>query len=450
MWSFGLFVHGGMLGVTSETHRHPWLTRLLTKLVRQHHPDLEFLSVGVGINLAFRPHRDRNSLERDFGITRFIGGQLWIEGLPNEKGNTAIRRVDSSDEPKAGRIHELSHKSVRFNAALRLHGTEPFKGTRATAVGYTPRGHLNVTPELMEELSNLGFYDERMQKLGSNNNSSSVANMTTCGSSRLEAGNTSIIPELSPSLGDQVCSEGDAVQIEPNGEPGSQDFWDSEFQGLGTSSVQSPGDDGDEGVSAPGFMAFEAVADEVIDLTGDPPPRPGHTQKDYEARGLRRPHRRGTADQVSKGVLSIDLADPYAAAYDGTKYALLAVFRIDESTQLHFVRPMKRRLWSELYSALQSVLAQVSALCGERPQVVRIHSDKAREFLAQRVVEGINALGVFQTTTTGYDPQANGLAERTVGLLKQRAKGFLIRAASTRSSGPSCWQKLRGGRGMRP
>ncbi|CAE7336713.1 unnamed protein product, partial [Symbiodinium sp. CCMP2592] len=404
MWSFGLFVHGGVLGVTSETRRHPWLTRLLTKLVRQHHPDLEFLSVGVGINLAFRPHRDRNSLEREsvlFGITRFIGGQLWIEGLPNEKGNTAIRRVDSSDEPKAGRLHELSHKSVRFNSALRLHGTEPFKGTRATAVGYTPRGHLNVTAELMKELSTLGFHDERMQKLG-----------------------------------DQVCSEGDAVQIEPNGEPGSQDVWDSEFQGLGTSSVQSPGDDGDEGLSAPGLMAFEAVAEEVIDLTGDPPARPGHALKDYEARGLRRPHRKVTADQVSRGVLSIDLAGPYAAAYDGTKYALIAVFRIDESMQLHFVRPMKRRLWSELFSALQSVLAQVSALCGDRPQVVRIHSDKAREFLAQRVVEGINALGVFQTTTTGYDPQANGLAERTVGLLKERARGFLIRGGINKKFWP--------------
>ena len=135
MWVFGLFIHGGVLGVTSETRRHPWLTRLLTKMVRQHHPDLEFLSVSVGINLAFRPHRDRNSLEREsvlFGVSRFIGGQLWVEGLPGEKGNNAIRRVDDNEEPKTGKIHELSHRSVRFNAAVRLHGTEPFKGTRAT------------------------------------------------------------------------------------------------------------------------------------------------------------------------------------------------------------------------------------------------------------------------------------------------------------------------------
>ena len=112
--------------------------------------------------------------------------------------------------------------------------------------------------------------------------------------------------------------------------------------------MQSP-DDSDDGSPEKGVMAFEAVAEEVIDLTA-PPVKPGHTLKDFEVRGLRRPHRRVFAHQVSKGVLSIDLAGPYTAAYDGTKYALVAVFRIDENLQLHFVRPMKRRLWNELFS----------------------------------------------------------------------------------------------------
>lgn len=65
-----------------------------------------------------------------------------------------------------------------------------------------------------------------------------------------------------------------------------------------------------------------------------------------------------------------------------------------------------------MFDSLQSILAQVSAICGERPQVVRVHSDRAREFSAQEVTEGINALGIFKTTATGYDPQANGLADR--------------------------------------
>ncbi|CAE7496142.1 unnamed protein product, partial [Symbiodinium sp. CCMP2456] len=104
-------------------------------------------------------------------------------------------------------------------------------------------------------------------------------------------------------------------------------------------------------------MAFEAVAEEVIDLTA-PPERPGHDLKDFEARDLRRPHRKVAADQISKGVLSIDLAGPYAAAYDGSKYALVAVFRVDENLQLHFMRPMKRKLWAEMFESLQNILAQ--------------------------------------------------------------------------------------------
>ena len=108
LWTFGMFVHGGVMGVTSESRKHPWLTQLLCKMIRQQHPDLEFLSVSIAINMVFRPHRDRNSLEREsvvIGLSRFQGGQLWIEGLPGEKGNTAVRYTDKDGQPKAGKLH---------------------------------------------------------------------------------------------------------------------------------------------------------------------------------------------------------------------------------------------------------------------------------------------------------------------------------------------------------
>ncbi|CAE7437106.1 RE2 [Symbiodinium sp. CCMP2592] len=308
LWTVGLFVHGGVLGVTSETRRHPWLVRLLRKLVRQQEPDLEFLSLSMAINLVFRPHRDRNSLEREsvvLGLSWFQGGQLWIEGLPGELGNTAIRHIDNGGQQKPGRVHELSHKCVRFNAAVRMHGTEPFQGVRGVAVDYTPRGNANNIEQ---------------------------------GGSRLEAECKSIIPELPSTEIAQGPLEGDVVQGVTHVMQGTQDFGDWDLQGVRAASVQSPDDDDDEeGLQLEGFMACEIAAKEVIDLTA-PTVRPGPTLKDYEARGLRRPHRKVTADQISKGVLSIDLAGPYVAAYDGTKYALVAVFRIDEHTQLHFMR----------------------------------------------------------------------------------------------------------------
>ena len=81
--------------------KHPWIAKLLCKLIRQQHPDLEFLSVRLAINPVFRPHPDRNSLEREsvvLGLTRLQGGRLWIAGLPGERGANAIRNVSTEGE----------------------------------------------------------------------------------------------------------------------------------------------------------------------------------------------------------------------------------------------------------------------------------------------------------------------------------------------------------------
>ena len=191
---------------------------------------------------------------------------------------------------------------MRFNAAVRVHGTEPYQGVRGVAVGYTPRGHINASPEVLNELCELGFVDERMQKLQSNNiehgscRLEAVNNSITRkpqisniehGSGRLEAENNSIIPELPNIELNPGDSDDDVVQGGPNGVQDIQDFWVG-IQGLGASSAQSPDDeDDDQGSRAKGLMAFEVVAEEVIDLTV-PPERPGHALKDFEVRGLRR------------------------------------------------------------------------------------------------------------------------------------------------------------------
>ena len=51
----------------------------------------------------------------------------------------------------------------------------------------------------------------------------------------------------------------------------------------------------------------------------------------------------------------------------------------------------------------------------------RLHSDKATEFLATSVRKLLRSHGIRQTTNSGYDPAANGIAERWVGIIKVRA-----------------------------
>ena len=54
-----------------------------------------------------------------------------------------------------------------------------------------------------------------------------------------------------------------------------------------------------------------------------------------------------------------------------------------------------------------------------------MHSDKAKEFLAKSVRGLLKAHGIRQTTNSGYDPAANGIAERWVGIVKVRATTLL-------------------------
>ena len=50
--------------------------------------------------------------------------------------------------------------------------------------------------------------------------------------------------------------------------------------------------------------------------------------------------------------------------------------------------------------------------------IVRIHSDEGGEFWNNIMEKVTDKLGIFRTRTEGYDPKANGKAERFVGILK--------------------------------
>ena len=62
---------------------------------------------------------------------------------------------------------------------------------------------------------------------------------------------------------------------------------------------------------------------------------------------------------------------------------------------------------------------------GSRPPILRLHSDKAIEFLTPTIRANLSQQGVRQTVNSGYDPQGNGLAERWIGIVKVRATALL-------------------------
>ena len=63
----------------------------------------------------------------------------------------------------------------------------------------------------------------------------------------------------------------------------------------------------------------------------------------------------------------------------------------------------------------------------DAPRLRRLHSDRAREFTAAFFEKFLaHRRGIYHTLTAGYDPQANGTAERSVGLIKALASRCLM------------------------
>ena len=74
----------------------------------------------------------------------------------------------------------------------------------------------------------------------------------------------------------------------------------------------------------------------------------------------------------------------------------------------------------EVKDSINSVLAELNSILGEQ-LVVRLHTDAGKEFVNKAVTDMLRDIKILPTTTGGYDPRANGRAERYVGLINQRA-----------------------------
>ena len=81
-----------------------------------------------------------------------------------------------------------------------------------------------------------------------------------------------------------------------------------------------------------------------------------------------------------------------------------------------------------IVNALKGVLAEPRSVFGTLPPITRFHSDEGGEFMNRDVDKFLNDQGIFKTSTEGIYPKANGLAERFVGIIKQRACAYLAHA----------------------
>ena len=135
--------------------------------------------------------------------------------------------------------------------------------------------------------------------------------------------------------------------------------------------------------------------------------------------------RYGTRLDDQTPTLSFDFSGPFPASATGARFMLLFVWRLSD-IRLLWGFALDRRTKENVRSCLQDVMAELTQLTGgSKPPVMRVHSDQAGEFLSPVVMEWLKQHNIKQTFTSGYDPAANGVAERWIDLVKIKATVLL-------------------------
>ena len=154
-----------------------------------------------------------------------------------------------------------------------------------------------------------------------------------------------------------------------------------------------------------------------------------------ESEGPRKLHR--TVREVDRAThtLHIDIAGPFTVSDDGFTYFLVGALRMPGFPLMIDVRNLTSRTSTEVCDELEKMVAFFEALqsegftIGETSRIKRLHSDRAGEFTAPYFSRFLaNHKTIHHSFTSGYDPQANGTAERAVGLVKSLASRCLCAA----------------------
>ena len=456
-WVFGAYGHGPHCGVTTRTDQFPNLVALINRFMQQEMPNASWSSFTISKDVTFTPHKDTHNEPGSQNVLVVLnhkgqckGGSLWIE---HEDGDQ-IRQV-KPDLNLRGVVMPVLRHPVQFDPA-KWHGTTPWKGTRIALSFFTTRNVPTLPADERRRLKELCF----------------PACVAVAAAAEHFASPSSLDPSDNLFPEDPEAKTTDATveegQFRENVTDGFQDtgLFGDVFQGLADPDGPSVSSDMwplDDDLAEYEYLLADPDdilhASQVDDQPGEASSRdsvlpaaapeapkepvkvkPSHTLDDFRARGNKKPHRKVQPSDIAKGVLSLDIAGPYKGAYDHSKYILAGVFRLEDGATLQFVQPLQRRFWSDVLIGVRGILNELSAIAGGKAPV-RIHSDRAKEFLARRVVDEIQKAGIHQTSTVGHDPAANGVAERNIGLLKQRVREFIIKGEAPSKYWPILFQE---------
>ena len=96
-----------------------------------------------------------------------------------------------------------------------------------------------------------------------------------------------------------------------------------------------------------------------------------------------------------------------------------------EVRTLTFAVPLASRKAPDVVEATAKIMTRIRAL---QVPIIRVHTDRAKEFVGGIFKNFIRDKGIYQTYTSGDEPTGNARTERAIGWLKERAR-VMLRAA---------------------
>ena len=155
---FGMYSHGGVVGVTRVSHQFPWLTQVLTRVVKLTQPEHSFTTIAISCNVAVEPHRDSWNARQVPNLVIPLqypekGGEVWVAKPPgpNQVGHSLL----CNGKETAGSLQSLK-KAFLIDPHM-WHASMPWSGTRTLMVAFALQAVHKLEPPSVRELKTLGF-----------------------------------------------------------------------------------------------------------------------------------------------------------------------------------------------------------------------------------------------------------------------------------------------------
>ena len=107
----------------------------------------------------------------------------------------------------------------------------------------------------------------------------------------------------------------------------------------------------------------------------------------------------------------------------------------DGKTRLPNVRGLASKTGKGVATAISAMMKEMEAALGVKEVTTRFHTDSGKEFYDEAARQMLSDLNIYQSGIGGYGPNSNGLAERFVGIIKQRAGSYMTHS----NIGPTWW-----------